>query len=311
MSRFIVNGPFLFSLIAMTAIGSLYYVDNFLRFHQESLPVFVRPAVDCLLSSCESVKRTEVVSSIRDFVTQRFVTWTVIAIFAGVSVVACLTGWIKTVLHVLLDVVNHFYRERVWFRGKIDHKEHTIQAAIGKRFARTVRRTLDIAREHNVTIDNLAIVTHSQGTVVTILALNSLANSAAGNATMLDAEYELLSAIDCKSDFDRLFSCTESQVSLITMGSPFHHIYQRYFSDRYPPAGSASWHGWQKWFSRWVNIYRPDDFVGLDIPVENFGGKLENVGLKPGGHTNYWDAGKEPDTATQNPVVATIEELVS
>jgi hypothetical protein len=99
--------------------------------------------------------------------------------------------------------------------------------------------------------DRIDFVCHSQGTVIT---LNVLAAKAAywGRAR---------------------------QLTLVTMGSPWRHLYHRYFGHAFddlagPPDG----------VDRWTNIFRVDDFIGTHVRAAS--PDERPVGL--GGHTNYW-----------------------
>ncbi len=99
--------------------------------------------------------------------------------------------------------------------------------------------------------DRIDFVCHSQGTVIT---LNVLASKAA-------------------------FWGRTREVTLVTMGSPWRHLYHRYFGQAFadlsaPPDG----------VDRWTNIFRVDDFIGTH--VRSASPDERPVGL--GGHTNYW-----------------------
>jgi len=118
----------------------------------------------------------------------------------------------------------------------------------------------------------LAIVSHSQGTMVAVEILND----------------EELSWIN--NSF--------SSVSLVTMGSPLSHVYQHYFKHVYPPLDQPYWVSLRRRIDRWTNICRIDDFVGNDISFpknqstgEEAGGAqidFSNHAVGVGGHTNYW-----------------------
>lgn len=82
-------------------------------------------------------------------------------------------------------------------------------------------------------------------------------------------------------------------VDLVTMGSPFTHLYQHYFPDRYPPLFDGSDLNRRDWgthlpstVQRWLNIYRVDDFVGTHIDGSE--GFPTNICIPAGGHTGYW-----------------------
>lgn len=117
--------------------------------------------------------------------------------------------------------------------------------------------------------DKIVIVAHSQGTVI---ALDVIAQEGRGWLQALPKEAEL---------------------NLVTMGSPYTHLYHHYFRSSFPapetvPAlrqrtgGDGSR---EASLSRWVNIFRIDDFVGTHVgagvwPTER--------PVPPNGHTMYW-----------------------
>ena len=82
------------------------------------------------------------------------------------------------------------------------------------------------------------------------------------------------------------------EVDLVTMGSPFTHLYQYYFPNRYPElfVGPNLNQAWGSHFTTtvklWLNIYRVDDFVGTYI--DGNGTFPTNVCIAAGGHTGYW-----------------------
>ena len=117
--------------------------------------------------------------------------------------------------------------------------------------------------------DQIVIVAHSQGTVI---ALDVIAKEGKGWLQALPKNTEL---------------------KLVTMGSPYTHLYHHYFPSSFQSpekvgalsprtqndgSGEAS-------LSGWVNIFRIDDFVGTHIgsgcwPTER--------PVPPNGHTMYW-----------------------
>ncbi|MEM7270085.1 MAG: hypothetical protein AAF401_12655 [Pseudomonadota bacterium] len=67
-------------------------------------------------------------------------------------------------------------------------------------------------------------------------------------------------AIDyLKRDFFQAFpGNSPTKVDLVTMGSPYGHIFHKYFPAYFPPAETLT----LKPDVRWTNMYRRDDFVG-------------------------------------------------
>ncbi|MEM6935899.1 MAG: hypothetical protein AAF552_05555 [Pseudomonadota bacterium] len=113
-------------------------------------------------------------------------------------------------------------------------------------------------------LERIIVVSHSQGTV---LAIDELARSNFGQPP------EWLEQLD---------------VTLITMGSPFSHLYQHFFPLSYPALDQPVWRRLGQRLNRWINIYRNDDFVGTWIdagsqPPFDF----EQHAMGTGGHLTY------------------------
>jgi hypothetical protein len=172
---------------------------------------------------------------------------------------------LNNALHILMDVVSHFYRDDLPIPSlgatpKPEPDDFTIQQQLEARF----RAVLDhlLASQH---VERLTVVAHSQGTMIAIDVL------------WLEWASNRLEGV---------------KVDLVTMGSPLTHLYQHYFPERYPSLfeGGNPDPAWgtelAKTVKRWVNIYRVDDFVGTEVVGrENY---PVNVCLKAGGHTGYW-----------------------
>jgi hypothetical protein len=122
-------------------------------------------------------------------------------------------------------------------------------------------------REHLPGNPTLTIVSHSQGTMIAIEVLND----------------EELDWINEKF----------RHVNMITMGSPFHHIYQKYFAHFYPPLDQPKWALLRRRVGRWLNIFRIDDFVGTHIefpksPATDAFFRCSNHAVERRGHLQYW-----------------------
>ena len=190
----------------------------------------------------------------------------------------------RDALHILTDVINHFYRPRLVPWGHFDLNKMTIQVKIEGRFYRVIEQIFAMAK-----VTRLTVVAHSQGTVIAI-----------GKLWQKDTAQLIESQLERNNQADKDWS--EKTPQLVTMGSPFTHLYQHYFPDRYSPLYvknsngglvfyDSTKNGWGPYFEkmfwkRWINIYRKDDFVGTEIT-----GKAEfpeNQPVAPGGHTDYW-----------------------
>jgi hypothetical protein len=204
---------------------------------------------------------------------------------------------LRSALHIVMDVVNHFYQPKEWVplpsraRKKVKDaiRDFGVQQRIEARFRRVLRELLDDPR-----VTHLTVVAHSQGTVIAVDVLNEK-----------DVREMLKSA---KRTID---------VQLVTMGSPLGHLYQHYFPVRYPPLPypalctpgvqltpeqQEAVDGWEHLphtVDGWLNVYRLDDFVGTYVVcvdannsvVRANGGKapwLVNQPVPAGGHVGYW-----------------------
>lgn len=190
--------------------------------------------------------------------------FTVASILIATAAVSHLAGPLRQGLDLGLDVMRRF--ERPAFEVS---REPLAWERIQDRFKNVLRRVLELEKPTRLTI-----VAHSQGTIVAI---------------------DALSGDDAKDLLTPLPVC-----DLVTLGSPFGHLYQYYFTTDYPPLDEKDrWDGLKKTVERWVNIFRVDDFVGAHIvPCTNWteGERLgpdvrawpENRAVNAAGHTGYW-----------------------
>jgi hypothetical protein len=101
---------------------------------------------------------------------------------------------------------------------------------------------------------HLTIVGHSQGTVIAVDVLAS-----------------------------RPRALDEVEVSLVTMGSPLTHLYERYFPHHYGVDRP------NPLVDRWINIYRIDDYIGTEVRPGSSMPENQPVDLVgPDGHAHYW-----------------------
>jgi hypothetical protein len=177
-------------------------------------------------------------------------------------------------LHIVTDVINHFYRPYSvppppWAAFRPENvRRFTVQQRIEDRCARALAHLLGVSRA-----THLIVVAHSQGSVIAVDVLSR------GRARRLRN------------------AAGVREIRLATMGSPLTHLYQHYFPLRYPPLTAHTWNGLYRNLTRWVNLYRRDDFVGTRVdfpanrpPVANALGvtAASQTQLAPGGHTGYW-----------------------
>jgi len=172
-------------------------------------------------------------------------------------------------LHIMADITNHFYHPRPpwpwpWKRTEQSNPEVFTRQQRGEaRFRRVLEEVLQLGH-----VTHLTIVAHSQGTITAIDVL------------WLEWAARLLAG---------------KEVYLITMGSPFTHLYQYYFPQRYQPLfpdGNQCTTAWgpslQQTIRVWTNVYRVDDFIGTRIDGDSAGQFPVNRCLDAGGHTSYW-----------------------
>jgi len=185
----------------------------------------------------------------------------VVTVLIGFAVIY-FPPYIRIGVDIVFDVVTHFYQE---LNEETDEVRYVYREAIQDRFKATMELLCGQARPDC----DLTVVAHSQGTIVAVEALRD-----PDNAKM----------------FQRFRS-----VTFVTMGSPFRHLYQHYFSNLYPSLDHAHWSYFRNHVSRWINIFRIDDFVGTfiydeDVPERHFGKlTVKDVPVDPKGHTNYWN----------------------
>ncbi len=190
--------------------------------------------------------------------------------------VSMLIPKLRPIFGIVLEVVNHFvFRSTASatdfdYEDQFDMSETTFEKGTMQFWKREIisGRIKQILRHYAARFDKehppeLIIVSHSQGTVISIEALN-------------DPE------LDCLHQFSR--------VTLVTMGSPFTNLYQHYFPHYYPPLDSAYWNPLQARVNHWVNIYRIDDPVGTEIVFPEsylINGTKENDRWQPKGSHNF------------------------
>ncbi len=181
---------------------------------------------------------------------------------------------LRPALDIVGDVVSHFQFRRL-MNGDDQHDDFDLgelafQGAKCQFYRRdAIHGRMKIILNHfRHEIDGkpkLTVVSHSQGTLIAIEVLN-------------DPELDWLN-----DEF--------SEINLLTMGSPFTHIYQHYFRHLYPSLDHPHWSNLRDRLKRWVNIFRVDDFVGTEI---EFNAEVEanvdcsNHPVPKKGHNNYW-----------------------
>ena len=113
--------------------------------------------------------------------------------------------------------------------------------------------------------DEVVIISHSQGTVISVEALR-------GGRLRAQMQTAGLEPID---------------IDLVTMGSPTSHLYGFYFSKEFNLKSTRPSHDVHDGISSWLNIYRLDDFVGMEVEGPSIDFPI-NEWVPALGHTNYW-----------------------
>jgi hypothetical protein len=114
--------------------------------------------------------------------------------------------------------------------------------------------------------DRLDIVSHSQGTMIAI--------------DLID--------LRGKEWLKELPAGSPGDIRLVTMGSPYTHLYGHYFPSSFPSVEKRANLANPKkggLLRAWLNIFRIDDFVGTHVSK---GVWPEEFPVFPNGHTNYW-----------------------
>ncbi len=121
------------------------------------------------------------------------------------------------------------------------------------------------------TFEELIVVSHSQGTIIATEFAKELQNP---NTQLIPKEAR-----------ERLAPIMQ-KATLVTMGSPFTHVYNYYLPDEFGGPQSVK-EG--EMISKWINIFRIDDFIGTHIGPSDLKGKWPvNYAVPAAGHTGYW-----------------------
>lgn len=160
----------------------------------------------------------------------------------GVMIFASLVPVGTVVSDILGDIV-------FWADQEKAMAPDNVRSELRTRFTSLIQHLL--STEPDATI---AVISHSQGTVVAVDQLQTLADN----------------------DLQR--------IQLITMGSPLHSLYKPFFGlyDNTEPNGLLN--DKLENLMQWNNIYRKGDYIGGEIDYPN----CLNDCIGRGGHTHYW-----------------------
>ena len=166
------------------------------------------------------------------------------------GIILLLLPKLRSIFDIVLDVVNHFYFRPTRIKDVLDDddefdiRESTFESGAlyfsrRDQILQRIKRILAHYRDEYSHRPDLVMLAHSQGTIDVIETLN-------------DPELDWL-----RNSFGK--------ITLVTMGSPVTHLYQHYFGHFYPRFTDRSWNTLHQHVDRWINIFRVDDFVGLDV----------------------------------------------
>lgn len=180
-------------------------------------------------------------------------------------------------IHIGRDLVDHQYNPPARsFAARLETLGLTDKDANNHEFLR-YRRRLRIQRRlealiedviSDMEVDRLVFLAHSQGTVI-----------------MHDYLVNHDDLIERRGVEDDRLKHVQS-IDILTVGSPLKHLYRYYFDDydRTYEAAAESGQLMAK-VNTWTNMYRVDDPIGQDVNLHH---AIDNIGLAPGGHVNYW-----------------------
>jgi len=177
-----------------------------------------------------------------------------LGLFTGIGLLY-VVAWkpVSTGLAIGKDVLTYFRREPG--KKESDDWSYPLRERIERRFD-TVLDTM-VASEKPTEIE---VIAHSLGSVVAIEALRGAPEKAMLTSARLG----------------------KAKRKLATMGSPYLHLLERYFSKDFEHPSET-----EMPLAEWLNIFRIDDFVGTGIGKLS-GKRPENEFVSPGGHTGYW-----------------------
>ncbi|MEM7176500.1 MAG: hypothetical protein AAF503_02240, partial [Pseudomonadota bacterium] len=139
-------------------------------------------------------------------------------------------------LGIANDIINYKRLEQ-WSPHASD-RVYPQRERIRGRFIRVAK---DMIERHEPS--EIIIVAHSQGTIIALDALRTDRTGAAAQRRVFDGEVRE----------DRVWK-------LVTMGSPFSHLYGYYFPDFFKVPSKQD-----TYLSEWINIFRVDDPIGTHI----------------------------------------------
>lgn len=224
----------------------------------------------------EAVMQTDDTAGIGAFLRKLTQPVTLVLGILGVALVTWAGSQLKMGLEILTDVITYLndydWRwgtatpgsaaiDRLLPRGgSAEDAGYFLRERIKDRFKVLVDELIANERPNH-----LAVVSHSQGTVI---ALDVLDECGATWRSKLDPKE------------------SGQTVRLVTMGSPYTHIHSHYFPASFKPVNEREHLAAGGILSAWINIFRVDDFVGTHVDPRGIW--PEEHPVPPNGHTYYW-----------------------
>ncbi len=146
------------------------------------------------------------------------------------------------------------------------------------------RRVVEHLHAHEQ-FEAVVVVAHSQGTVI---AIDELAVPSDGERGV--GVFRQPIAASAREAYDAVFR--DRPTTLVTMGSPFSHLYQYYFPQHYPRGKDKAWDALRDRVDLWVNLFRAHDYVGQDVQQLLPEDHQINISIGKGGHVGYWTSAK-------------------
>ncbi len=239
------------------------------------LLLLVVTALHLIFRSIEPDFVRELLDEFQTFKTSHFNKALVFAGLLGVVVVSTFAGSIRAGLGIATDVITYL-NNYSWTPQEMESAEKARQRAAPEKYKgywlrERIKARFKVLAEQLIADedpDELVIVSHSQGTVV---AMDVIDEQGKQWLKMLKPGSEL---------------------ALVTMGSPYTHIHHHYFPSSFEKLSERlnlqerTADGKGGVLSRWINIFRIDDFVGTHIDDKGKWPQEHPVGAN--GHTYYW-----------------------
>ncbi|MDB4292286.1 hypothetical protein N9954_02695 [Maribacter sp.] len=170
-------------------------------------------------------------------------------------------------LDITLDIINYFRPNGPQENKALNLPYSDSEFKLRELVLTRLDKIIEMATK-NFDVKKLVLITHSQGTIF---------------------------GLDYLSDTLNKKRLEGFEVKLVTMGSPFTHIYQHYFPTQFKNEEMYKNIKNAVGQNNWINIYCSDDYVGTyidntlfeqNVTIDNF---PINIEIGKGGHTGYFE----------------------